>query len=338
MGFALAIGFEGHPYSVRFIIVFGLVYLINYFARIRARRRWLWDAAFWAFVAGGFSYLAIYIVLHVAIWANIDIVSAFEKLRSYYDLEVRIGGTTRFPTRVIIPTRDWFVQYLVLHPAEAALALLGLLAAVRRNSQIDRLLLALFLPSLLLFFLIFAHFNTTYWIHNLPFVALFGGSLMAELAGRMGKATSVNFATVAGISALVTLLTLNDFLVARQGQDADRLIEVGREIDLLLPPEIQRVAGWQIYYFGLSDREFYDILNFTQESAELWLPEWGVAPPQALILTQGLDDQIPNVVSYIESGAVVPAQCFDIDLFEGVTVLYLMPEYLPDTNHLNCEL
>jgi hypothetical protein len=340
-GFVLALSVEGHPYGVRFAISFGLIYAIDHARAVWKARRWQWNAPLLLFAAGGLAYLIIYLVVHVVIWGQIDLGAAFSTLETWYRMEANLGGAVgRRPLleKAITLGGEWLTRYPGAHPVEAALALFGIVAAARRWLSPDTLLLTTFLPSLAIFFLMMAHDNPYYWIHNLPFIAILGGAFLAEICGTLAQNAKLNIASAAGLGALVVLLVSNLFVVSRYGQtSADRLIEIGKEINQVLPSEVRRVSGWQIYYFGLFEREFYDILSLGRKPASDWMPDWGIEPPQALIITQGLDDTMSNAQQYIESGSVVAVRCFESDLYGGLTILYVERGFASDSAPVNCD-
>ncbi len=334
VGVLAAMAVEGHQYGARFAFVFGFVYLVDYLWLLWKERRWQWNPAFWAYVAGGLSYLAVFILIHAVVWGNINVVSAIDVLRKFYANESAISNAPTLLNRIVDVTQVWTVRYLVEHPIELMLAFFGMLAAFRRRRQEDILLLATLLLSLGLFLFMLTHPNPYYWIHNLPFIAVLAGAFLAEIAG--AHKTVLNFAALAGMGAVVILLSANIHLTATRSQNADRLIEIGEEINAMLPEEIERVAGWQVYYFGLSDRQFVSTENFIDKPGEDWLRDWNVEPPQAIILTRGLDDMHQNIYDYISANGMAVAQCFESDSFGRETALYLPETYLPDGAPLHC--
>lgn len=334
-GVIAALAIEGHQYGARFVLVLGVIYLFDYFHLMRQGRRW--DKRFWTFVAGALAYFAIYVLVHVVIWGRGNPLALPAILSDYYATEAGLSGSASVLERIISETTLWFVNYLVLHPVEFVLFVFGIGAACIRRADSDRLLLKLFLPSLVLFFFLQSHYNPYYWIHNLPFVAILGGGFIAHITPRNEVSRGLNLAGVSALVGILVSMSVNIHLTAAQGQRFDRLIEIGYEIADVLPDDIERVAGWQVYYYGLADRTYINTEAFLNHPADTWAEDLHVLPPQALILTRGLDDSFRNIDAFLESSGMQMAYCFASDVFGGRTVLYLQISDLPVDAPIGCD-
>ncbi len=334
-GAAAALAVEGHQYGARFVFVFGAIYLFDYIHLIRQGQRW--DQRFWAFSAGALAYFAIYVLVHVVIWGRGNPLALPAILSDYYATEAGLSGSASLLERLLGETTLWFVNYLVLHPVEFVLFAFGIGAACLRRDDSDRLLLKLFLPSLLLFFILQSHYNPYYWIHNLPFVAILGGGLIRHITPRTAEARGIQLAGVSALVAIVVSMGVNIHLTAAQGQRFGRLIEIGYEIAAVLPDHVERVSGWQVYYYGLADRTYVNTEAFLNHPADTWADNLHVLPPQALILTRGLDDSFRNIDAFLESSGMQMAYCFAADVFGGRTILYLPTADLPAGAPIGCD-
>ena len=166
---------------MRFAIAFGLVYFVIYGRAFWQAKNLRVTVPFWCFVLGGLSYVPVYLVLHVVLWGSGELTSVGESLVAYYQLEASLSGNASFSERVLIGMQDWTENYLLLHPLELGLLVAGAGAVLWRRFAADRILLFIFGLSLLVFFVLQAHHNNAYWIQNLPFVAIFGGALLAQV-------------------------------------------------------------------------------------------------------------------------------------------------------------
>ncbi len=320
VGFVLALGTDGHKYALSFVAAFGMVYVVGW---VRTRRA----GGLGYFVLGVLAYVPFFIaVFFLRIQEAPDIGKLVSLIREVYAVEAAAGGETALIPRIIAQNIRLYQDYLSSHPVEVVLGLGGILAALRRRREADIKLLLLFFAYLVGFGVLLAHSNPYYWIQNMPFVALFGGALVAQRA-----ASRINLVTLAALVSLLIPLAISTAILAREG-DGARLIEVAREIDRLLPEDIT-VAGWQIYYLGMPERvRFVSSLQITAAPPE----EWGIPPPRAVILSRGFDDVHQSIRDYLETAGLEKAYCYPTGFFDGETVLYLPPELLPESAPVGC--
>ncbi|MBZ0302059.1 MAG: hypothetical protein K8J31_20080, partial [Anaerolineae bacterium] len=205
--------------------------------------------------------------------------------------------------------------------------------AIGRRIQHDRYLLVLTLLSVGCLGLLMTHNNPYYWIFLMPFIALLGGGLIAMLGGVSSR---MNLAQAAAVLLLIALL-VSFTLTAVTEQNSDELIALGYTLDDLLPPEIDTVAAWQIYFYGLYPRVMISTENFYMAPVDEWQ---GVKLPQAVIVTQGLDDTYEALLAYVQAEDMQPAYCFPLrDPIYGkpsTVTVYLPPEYLPEESANTC--
>ncbi len=336
-GLIVTTAIEGHAYGVRFSVAFGLYYLVEYGQMLLKVRRWRWNPGFWVFVAGGLTGAVLYTLLHGYYWMGSDISGMLASLQQSYELERAYGGNevNQWSSNLRL-TWEWLREYPALHPIEAAVALWGLLVALRRRSSADRMLVTIYLPSLLLLSAMIAHFNLYYWVHNLPFVAILGGAMLAGLAGQLKQASAFNLAALMLIMGVGALQLTNIALEARKSQDHDHLIDIGYAIDAVLPDHVQRVAAWHIYYYALYQREMVGTTSFKVPYQE-WPEALGIEPPQAIAITVGLDDVRDELWDYIEAADMKLAQCWSHPSFGRSTQLYLLPDDMPPDAPINCD-
>lgn len=326
-GALLALAVEGHVLAARFALLIGLFYTLNYLRRMLLARRLLWDGAFGLFAAGGLTYAVLYLFLHTVLW-GLPLTSLLDTGSQYYQVDASIGeaaGTGSGSLRLFNLAQAWVVDYLLLHPVEWGLALIGLCAGLGQRHTPTRLLAALLLLSMILLVVALPKLNVVYWIHHLPLIVLLMGGAVAAV-------TRTQQPTAAWLSVTLALVALTGTQIAfsaRNTQNVDDLLHVAYEIDAALPDTIDSIAGWEGYYFGLHERHFYNMEALLRVPADAWQSRFGVQPPEALILTSGWDDTFPALIAYKQAAGLVEAWCFRVGSFNGEVRVYVLPEYAP---------
>gem|GEM_PF-2247904 len=335
-GVAIAWIEEGHLMGFVYGIAFGLMFTVDYAYRLWQARRWIWDKSFWAFAMGGLLGAALYLFLHSVPW-GISPIEWIQALTTQYGGEQMMGPRTPLMERVSLLAGYWMLDYLLYHPLESALFCAGLVwAFVRGDTRIRRLAVILVLVQIGLF-LILPKRNIFYFVFNLPFTVLFATGLLADISGgwQEKRLSLVRAAAFIGVAALL----LTQILIASQGsQNADAMIALSYEIDAVLPARIERVAAWQGYYFGLSDRQFLnsEVMYRLEEGETLADLYWPTEPPQALLITLGLDDMQPELFDYINEAGFVRVRCYPLDIFGRRADLYLHPDDDPYAEETRC--
>lgn len=333
-GVATALMMEGSQFALRYIVAAGLLLTLDYARQIWRARRWVWNAPYWAFVAGGLAFgLLFYVPFRTIAW-GVSLDEWLGILGASYEHETGLGGWMTFEQRVPVIISRWLEDYLLRYPLDFALLLAGLAGAFWRREAADRLLLGIFAISTLLLWLLLPKHNYFYYVHHLPILALWVGALVARLgepeAGRLSRAG----AALLGAIALLMAAQVDD--MSRNNQNADSMIANGYTIDGLLPPELRTVVGWQSYYYGLAARDFIGSETFINYPAETWRERWGIEPPQAIILTQNQDTMHANIWAYIDQHEMQLTACLPLAMYGGWTYLYVLPEYAPDDLPQNC--
>ena len=334
-GLSLALMFEGHQFAIAYHAAFACLFIYDYIQILRREKRWVWYKRFWAFAIGGTLGTGLYLVLHSVIWgfAPIDWI---QNVISAYAGEHTLGDVS-VPYRIIRVTTYWMLDYLQYHPLETALYCAGLSwAFVRGDICIRRLAMVLVIAQVILF-LIFPKRNPFYYVYSLPFTLLFAVGLLADMTGGWHE-KRLSLARAAAFVGVVGLLLTQFLITAHSSQNADRMIAVSYELDDALPSHVQRVVAWQGYYFGLSGRQMvssetmFRALRAGKTLADL---PWPTEPPQAILLTPGLDDKA-NILDYIKVTGLVRVRCYPLDIFAGRADLYLRPEDDPYKGVTNC--
>ena len=131
---------------------------------------------------------------------------------------------------------------------------------------------------------------------------------------------------LATLTLSVIQLELSATLNLANNEGARRVIEVGREIDRLLPAEDIAVAGTYEIALGMPLRlNFGGYCSFTREDSKYW----PLAAPQAIVYTPGWDRGCHLLADWLVEYDFRPARCFAMPhLGDGVTILYLLPELM----------
>ncbi len=327
---------EGHTLAICFIIAIGVLLTLEYAAQIGQRRRLFWNSHYVAFVAGGITYAILFIFLHTFLWgfSPFDLLTTID---GYYGLNADLGmGAGSGMTRIINNGVAWVVNYLVIHPLEFCLFISGVAFAMWRRQAADRWLAALVLVALPVLFVLLPKHNIYYWIHFLPFTALFTGAFFAQLFPQPPLATRLTVAQAAVLAVMVALAASQIIVAGRNTQNADRAIAISYEIDAVLPAEVHDIWGWQVYYYGLSGRRFVNIESFTTQPDTQWMQRFEVPAPQAIIITRGLDDVHQKIWAYIEQRGMMLAQCFPLDIYGQEVLLFMLPQFTPPDAPIHC--
>lgn len=313
-GVVVASALEGHPYGIMSAFGLGAMYAVDFVAGLRRRQ---WDYALVWYVLGGLGYAVVWLAFRMIVSEGaLTFSNITSALQQSYGQQVELGKeTSRLQHNLAL-----YAEYLTSFPLEFALLLVGTAFAVWRaiwhKSEADRRLLLIMGVSLLAFAALLAKYNVYYWIFYLPFVTLLAGALIRHISP---PSLAVNRAQLTLVLALFVLVLAFTASIA-SNQNVDDMIDLGYAIDAVLPEDITHVNGWDIYYYGLHQRGFTTTQNFIlQPETE----HWGTPPPQAIIVTKGLDDRNPHLLAYIRAHDFQPALCFDLRSFGKRAVLFL---------------
>jgi hypothetical protein len=333
-GFMLALSVEGHTLGLRFALAIGIFATVAYLYQVWRERRWVWYRPFWGILLGGLAYLPLYLFLHTVLW-GVSLEQTLAAGQEGLRLERILGqGAGEGITRTFNLTRLWFEDYLARHPLEFVLFVLALAMAVWRWQKPDKALVGLFVVAQLILFAALPKHNIYYWSHHLPILALLVGAGMAQLVRADRK--QITLARMTAALMLTGVLSVDLIRSATQSQSADRLMAVGYEADAVLPPDVQHVWGWQSYYLGLQHRQFINSEEFINPIRPDWMTVYHVPPPQAVLITRGLDDMHADFNAYIAERGMVVGWCFPLDIFQQMTVLYVLPEFAPPDAPVGC--
>lgn len=319
-GFCAALMLEGHLLGLRYIVAWGVFLTVRYLWRIRERGLYA-DAGYWSFVAGGVLFGLLFAVYHSVFW-GVAPLDALGALTGGYETETTLGTSTPLDVTLL-----WLREFVVRHTAEAALLIAGIVGAVWRRTAYDRLLLVLLFVGFIALIVLTPKYNFYYFVHHLPLVALLAAALIAQAARRiLPTDASLNLAAVGGTFAAAALIVGHILALSSVTQSAAMMIDNGYRADEKLPDSITAVAGSQAYFYGLSDRRFYGVEAIVSLPPDEWQAQWGTPPPQALVLTRGLDSELDAVMAFIDSAGLELSACLPLDIHGGQTLIFTMPD------------
>ena len=339
--FALS-AIDGHPYGLAFSFMYCLLYLgplVRALRRVSTRHD---ERMAVAFVAGCFSYLALWACYHIVL-PDIDPSSVPGLVQATLNYEASLGAARSGAGFNFSNLLRYLQSSLFYNPYSTLLCLAALLLTIRYSRVTARLSLTIAGGAGLLILIFLAHFTPHYLVFWLPFMCLWLGTGLAgpdQTAQNSNSRTKVQvtFGMVYVLAALVLLVTFHlDDIAGLQHLAHDRLQSVtrtGQAIDKLLPAEDIVVAGTTETYLGMPWRlNFGGSCGFTHSNPALW----PLDPPLAVISTPGWDRGCNHLADWLLEHNFRPAGCFTgHDLGEGVTILFLSPELMPPEDAIDC--
>src|SRR5690606_20965505 len=145
---------------------------------------------------------------------------------------------------------QWLAEYVVRHTAEFGLLIAAMIAAMLRWRPVDRMIIACFGVSLIALIVLLPKYNFYYYVHHLPIAAILIGAMIAQLTEAERSAVTIGGLTLTLFAG--ALLVGHVIVLGETTQNADQMIVNGYTADTLLAHDVQRIAGSQPYYYGLS--------------------------------------------------------------------------------------
>jgi hypothetical protein len=327
-GFAFALAIEGHQLALRFALAYGgWCVLMCAYQTWTSKRLQIKPVLFLAL--GGFIAGILYLGLRLS-WTQTDLTGYMLKLQEAFALENAIGGNLPLSQRILVGVQEWTNVFLTQYPLSVLIVGFASVCAwwfptIRREVFCFWLALGIYFimnpkPA--------PHY---YYLHFVPLLALmFGGSL----AFIQQKFNQMWLSNAWGILAL-TLLCIQ-LVISTRDIGAIELVHIGERINDILPANANMVVGAEAYYFGLHDRQFYDIAIYAKNSVGEISTRFNVPKPDAILLTVGRDSTLENARTYIEANNLQLAQCFDAPRLQWHTELYVQADVLPDVRNVDC--
>ena len=201
--------------------------------------------------------------------------------------------------------------------------------------------------TLSLIALTLAHINDYYLIFLMPFICLFFGAGFVDSACAAGQqlkneTLSLGIWGIFIVLCALQLFTAQAYEVSQRPDTLIRLAEqremaaIGRTIDELLPQEEIVIAGDSGYYLGMPQR-----LNYWSTFSFTWaLPKsWPLDPPQAIIVTLGVDEGYSGLADWLMEYDFRAIACYPVTSARSearAAILYTLPELNSSVYAQNC--
>ena len=290
-GFFIVSTIDGHFYGIVFAIVFCLLHLWEQLRHFR-RYRWRLKPAFTYFILGCAAYSIFWLWYHVYL-PGIHLGDIPRLLTQNYAWELQVYSTGK--TGIVKILEDAFRMlrwYISQQPHELFLCVFLVAMAIGRRRRADRILLSIFIGSVLIFFSIIAHPNKHYHVFWMPFLAIWFGGFLQDICGRVNSARVLQPKRISNGALLFLVAVLMVYerkaiegaaqpTAIRNRIQLEDMIGAGRQFDDILPEEDIKIAGNLPFYLGMPLRLNYHE-RFLNEPIVSY--NWNAELPEALIL------------------------------------------------------
>ena len=343
-GFFAVSAVEGHPYGGAFAVMFVPAVLWEYWS-VRGKGLRGSRSTVVSFTAGCASYALVYFIYHFVLPGVrlSELPAIFEETLAWE----RELGIAAFGFGLTARNIWKMAQlYLFTNPYEFLTLIILIIGAFLRRKKTDNLLVGIFVGAMLLIGSQLAHVNEFYWVFASPFVCIGFGALVTRLyQTRSGLKLGANVISIGGIYALLAILTLytvqvyvsaNGVRAVSNWQNQRAMAGIGHEIDQMLPIEDIVVVGDSGYYLGMPHR-----LNYWNAFSFTWrLPKyWPLDPPQAIIVTLGLDEGYSGLADWLLQYDFQAVACYPVTSARSearAAILYTLPELNSSVYAQNC--
>lgn len=326
-GIAVGFSLDGHPSAYRFVIAFGLAYLLEYVVLVRERRRIVMPWAQLLFGVGAAFGLGAYILLYSALapetflsnLQNPNIMGEFSLPRAF-DLLIA-----------------QFNALLANMPVLLGCGLLGMIVALRGRGPMNRLLVIVLVSNVLIFALTYTYHRDYYTLHNLAALALLGAAGFSALQAEQERAEH----QLIGVALLVTTAALgvvSGQVRADESQDYGQALVVAEEIRHIVPTD-ERVVGIDPFVLRMYDYpEFIDMNAAAVIAARDRINEavaWEQIDPSAVVIVRDYPIRPPEaLLAYTTNHAFRLVRCWETSRLGRVELLMrrLPPDIEPDSH------
>ncbi len=341
-GFLACSAIDGHPYGAFFAFMFTLLFLLKFLNGLRSAGDMSRGATLVGFMSGAAAYGLLWSGYHLAL-PGVHLTTIPDLISKTWAWEANIGGAQSGSGLQLVYLLRFFQAILYQQPYILILFVPSLLSGLGRRKTTDGPLLMIATGSFIMVFLTIAHFNPNYVVFWMPFLCLWPGAWLSGFPSPRtilppGRTKQMSFGGLYTLLAFLLLSTLHLDDMTRANWIANKenkfLIEVGREMDRMLPASDIVVAGTVELYLGMPQR-----LNFAGTCSFAWgKPEyWPLTAPQAIIHTPGLDKGCDRLPDWLIDHEFQPARCFAVPgVGDGVVILYLLPELMPAEGAIDC--
>ena len=294
------------------------------------------------------TFCLVWVGYHIVL-PGLNLSEAIDSINKTYHWE-RFALGDGVKRNVLKPDFWWkvWLEYIFINPFEMILFLIVSINALWMRRKGDILLLGIWGGALFLIGIFLAHFGSHYYFFLFPMILILFGAWITDVFGKLAKDTKGNgFRLPIGASYLLisvlclysiqSMITAYSKAAIQQREFINRYVEIGREVNEMLPPEEIVIAGDNAYYLGMSHRlNYWDTFSFTWGLPEYWPPD----PPQAIIVTLGLDEGYSGLADWLLQYDFQAVACYPIMseriLNEWATILYILPELNSPVSAQNC--
>lgn len=325
VGFLVCFGYEGHPYTLRYAVSFGLAIFAISVSRGRVISAFSWKvlAPVTGVIVGGLLYVPIFYFLHwrPVINLNSDLMTT---LRDVYVSGQNYTSSTPLERmwsenneQLSIFARDQLPIFL--------LTITVGLSVIMRPVWRSRLLLIVWIGAALVGVVMLAHANYHYHLFGVPFLV----PLLAIVIGSMKR--PVLYLTLALVITWGWI-----FSVDRTPDRYREVLPIAQQINQLLPADVE-IIGVEPLYWGMLERTFNyrnttDICDLNAVTAEKRPNVMLLAWPSAL-----MGDPCAPVNFWIASAwKMQPVICFENVAGETVYILVDETVRVPSRPDLAC--
>jgi hypothetical protein len=331
-GFAFASALEAHPIAVGYGVALGLVCSVQYIQQILQGKGWKFNP-FWGVLIGGILFMLVYFAIRT-LGAGISLNEYILRLNSAFQAEETIGQNLPFTERFPMILFGSFYVFMTTFPLNFLIVSAGMVLS-RRIPKLQLWLVVLVVGNIVGALINPKHSIASYayyTLHSLPIVLF----ILAGITQYVMKSLK----SFAYLTLMFWVILFSWVVMYRQQFDYNgtEQIQLGYEINNLLPPEVNTVMGWETYYWGLEKRQFYMSSSFVSQNYTVQerLNLLNLESPQAIILTYDLDNRFGAFANYLAQNNFERVQCYEIRTMDLTAELYVLPTILPDIRDEGC--
>jgi hypothetical protein len=337
-GFAFAATLEAHLLGLVYGLALGLILTIQYIHTLIKTRKFFWYTPFWGLLIGGILLIVFYLGVRIVV-LGISLPDFIQRLQFAYVIEESFANSP-FPARIFVVLAQSFIGFVNAFPFNFFVVFGGLV--FYKHLPKLQLWLQVLVIGVILYSLINPKTNYTYYyIHALPIILFIMAGFLSYITEKFSAIAS---AILISFSLLFMLVILQDQAMQSGSRE---IIEISYEINDILPSNTGTIMGWEIYYWGLQDRNFIFTFSYLlqdgaytiagiEPTIEDTIARFNLPPMEAIILTRGLDDLLDNPRLYMQENNFVRARCFVASKVNIVVELYVAPHLLPNMKDENC--
>ena len=338
---------EGHVYGGAFALTFLILHCFEWI-KVYKRNTRLFLKDIWPYFAGVLCFSLFWVGYNIVL-PDINFNEAIRAIGQTYQWERSAIGEASQGRLGLLNPGQWrkiAQDYIFTQPVETVLLIIILFAALLRREKEDIEVIGIWLSGFTLISILSAHFFTSHFAYLYPLMCILFGAWISQISGNVRNqidCLSFNFCSMYILVATFFLYIVLTFLSANSVDSIgrrnlfNRYVEIGKLIDARLPPEDVIVVGDHKYFLAMPHR-----LNYWSSFSFTWdLPEyWPLDPPQAIIVTVGVDEGWSGLRKWIIINGFTPISCHSIESYRqeenAIAILFTIPELVSLTQDKSC--